>query len=158
MWLIIPFCILLIFSSVLLFGAPYLPTLKKQRTLALDLLDLKPGQTLLELGCGDGRMLAEAAKRGINSVGYEINPVLFIVAKIVNLHHRHQVKIKFRNFWKADWPIADGIYVFSLKKYMADLDKKIIKYNKGVKFVSYAFCIPGKKPKKEQSGLFLYIY
>ena len=42
------------FGFVVFVGPPYLPTLDKQVRTALDLLDLKKGQTLLELGCGDG--------------------------------------------------------------------------------------------------------
>ena len=41
--------VILCFCAVILFGAPYLPTLSKQKEAALDLLDLKKGQTLLEL-------------------------------------------------------------------------------------------------------------
>ena len=38
-----------------LFGPPYLPTLAPNLKTALDLLDLKSGQTVLDLGSGDGR-------------------------------------------------------------------------------------------------------
>ncbi len=43
--LILIFC----FGFVVAFGAPYLPTLGKQQQQALELLGLKPGQTMLEL-------------------------------------------------------------------------------------------------------------
>jgi hypothetical protein len=46
--------VVMFFGFVILFGAPYLPTLKPQTNAALDLLDLKPGQTLLELGLWPG--------------------------------------------------------------------------------------------------------
>ncbi len=45
-------------------GAPYLPTLKKQQLVALDLLNLPPGAHLVELGSGDGGLCLEAARRG----------------------------------------------------------------------------------------------
>lgn len=74
--LAIIFGVIIIFGFVILFGAPYLPTLKPQIKIALDMLDLQPGQTLIEIGSGDGRVLKAAAERGWNAVGYELNPVL----------------------------------------------------------------------------------
>jgi hypothetical protein len=70
------------FAGVILFGAPYLPTLKPQIHAALELANLRPGQTLIELGCGDGRVLIAAAHTGIKSIGYELNPLLALIAWI----------------------------------------------------------------------------
>lgn len=47
--------VIICFSAVLLFGAPYVPTLSPQVKAALELADLKPGQTLLELGAATAR-------------------------------------------------------------------------------------------------------
>lgn len=148
------------FAFVLAFGAPYVPTLKKQQADALDLLALKPGQTLLELGCGDGRMLLAAARRGINGVGYELNPFLAVISYIVTWKYRKIVKIRFGNFWVGDWPPTDAIYVFLHTRFMVKLDTKIIQQyrRKKVKVVSYAFKIPNKKPAKVKDALFLYEY
>jgi precorrin-6B methylase 2 len=83
-WILLLIIILAFQFVVLFLGAPYVPTLHKQREIALDLLKLKPGQTLIDLGCGDGAMLIEAAKRGIKVVGYEINPLLVFIAWAAN--------------------------------------------------------------------------
>lgn len=159
-WWLLAFILILSFAFVLLFGAPYLPTLKKQQADALDLLDLKPGQTLLELGCGDGRMLLAAARRGIHGVGYELNPFLALTSRIVTWKYRDIVKIQFGNFWAYDWPETDGIYVFLHTRFMTKLDTKIIQQygSRKVKVVSYAFKIPGKKPVKTKDALYLYEY
>src|SRR5690606_15342477 len=117
--------VILLFSFVLVFGAPYLPTLGRQQEVALELLDLKPGQTLLELGSGDGRMLVAAAKRGIRAVGYELNPLLFAYSWLVTRRYRRLVTVKCVNFWQASWPQTDGIYVFLLDKFMPKLHTKI---------------------------------
>jgi SAM-dependent methyltransferase len=150
---------ILLFSFVILFGAPYLPTLKREQTAALDLLDLKPGQTLLELGCGDGRMLRAAAQRGIRSVGYELNPLLYIYAKLRALPHRGLVSVRLANYWRVTLPPADGVYVFLLERFMPALDAKIAgEIVRPVRVVSYAFEIPRKKPVKSSGGMFLYAY
>jgi hypothetical protein len=152
--------IVLLFGYVVLFGAPYVPTLKKQQEKALDLLDLKTGQVLLELGSGDGRVLVAAAKRGIKSVGYELNPLLFLVSLLVTWRYRKVVSVQFGNYWAKTWPPADGIYVFLLEKYMEKLDKKITHTYRGknVKVVSFAFKIPQRKAVKTDGGLYLYEY
>src|SRR5690554_3061153 len=97
----------LVFGLVVFFGAPYLPTLKSQKETALDMLDLKPGQTLLELGSGDGRVARSAAKRGVKVVGYELNPFLVILSRIVTWKYRKKVKIIWGNYWRHKWPEAD---------------------------------------------------
>lgn len=154
------FLAVLLFGLVVLFGAPYLPTLNRQTIAALDLLDLKPGQTLLELGSGDGRVLIAAAKRGVNSIGYELNPLLVIYSRIRTWRQRGLITVHWGNYWRKDWPPTDGIFVFLLDKYMKKLDTNIIQRypNRRVKLVSFAFKIPGKKPTKEIDGVYLYVY
>lgn len=119
--------VVLLFGFVIMFGAPFLPTLGKQVNTSLDLIDLKPGQTLLELGSGDGRLLIAAAKKGINAVGYELNPLLVIYSWVKTRKYRDNVKIIWGNYWTKNWPKADGIFVFLLPRYMKKLDKKIIR-------------------------------
>ena len=58
--------------------SPRLTTVSKRRsaarsTLLLDRLDLKPGQRLLEIGCGWGSLAIEAAKRGVEVVGLTLS-------------------------------------------------------------------------------------
>lgn len=158
--LLIIFVIILAYSFVVgvIFGAPYLPTLDSQRRTALNMLDLKPGQTLYDLGCGDGRMLKSAAEQGLNAVGYELSPALVLIARIINFRYRKQVKVIMGNYWAADWQAADGIFVFLLDKYMGKLDKKVAALNKPIKVASYTFRIPGKKPVRKENAVFLYSY
>lgn len=147
------------FTFVVAYGAPYLPTLRTKVPLALDMLGLKKGQILLELGSGDGRLLRAAAQRGLNAVGYELNPILVIYSKLITFRYRKQVRVIWGNYWKANWPEVDGIFVFLLQPYMEKLDKKITqKKIKNVSLVSFAFTINSKKPAKQKEGLYLYKY
>lgn len=147
------------FSFVLFFGAPFLPTLKPQIATALDLLDLKPGETMLELGCGDGRVLIAAAQRGWKGVGYELNPLLVLAARLRCWRYRGQVRVIWGNYWRASWPEAQGVFAFILPRYMRTLDKKVIQYkHKPLAIVSFAFAIPDKEAESEKDGVFLYEY
>ena len=157
--LIIVLVLITCFTVVLLFGAPYLPTLSPQIETALDLADLKAGDTILELGCGDGRVLISAAKRGLNVVGYELNPILALIAWVRTRRFHGQVKVVWGDFWRKSWPRTDAIFVFLLTKYMSKLNKKCIQYpHKPLKLVSFAFAIPGRKPEALERGVYLYLY
>jgi hypothetical protein len=157
--MIVILVLVVLFGFVILFGAPYLPTLNKQTKEALDLLDLKPGQTLLELGSGDGRVLRAAAKRGIKAIGYEINPLLVVWSLIACWRYRSLVRVRWANFWTVKLPNAEGVYTFLLQRYMANLDAKIINdMNKGTKLVSFGFHIPDKRSAMESDALYLYNY
>ena len=159
-WLSVLFLLILVcFAGVLLFGAPYLPTLKPQIRAALKLAELKPGQTLLELGCGDGRVMIEAAKQGINSVGYELNPLLAVLAWLRTRRYRKYVKIIWGDFWQKPWPEHQAIFTFLLPRLMPKLDKKVMQSkHKPVKLVSFAFTIPDKSTDRQTDGVYLYVY
>lgn len=159
-WLYLAFVfIFTLFGFVILFGAPYLPTKKEQIQEAIRQMGLKKGQSFIELGCGDGRLQKTAAKNGIKSIGYELNPILVIIAKLSTWRYRHLVKIVWGNFWAKDWPKTDAFYTFLLDKYMAKLDKRMQQYpHKPIKLISYAFEIPNKKHTNKNKGIFTYIY
>lgn len=159
-WLVLVLGVLMIcFGGVLLVGAPYLPTLTPQVAIALELAELRPGDTMLELGCGDGKLLIAAAQQGIKVVGYELNPLLAVVAKLRTWRYRRLVRVIWGDFWRHSWPPAEAIFVFLLPRYMTKLDKKVIQYkHHPVKLLSFAFQIPGKRPAAECRGVFLYTY
>jgi SAM-dependent methyltransferase len=151
--------LILAYGSVLMFGAPYFPSLKPHIAAALDLLKLKKGQVVYDLGCGDGRFLKAAAQQGIKSVGYELNPFVFAYAWLTTRRYRKLVKIRWGNFWKADISKADAVFVFLLDKYMPQLDDKLkAEGKKGLILASHTFKIPGKKPLAKKYGVFLYKY
>lgn len=157
-WLaLVGLAILLCFGFVLLFGAPYVPTLTPQVEAALELVDLKPGQTLLELGCGDGKVLVAAAQIGLRAVGYELNPLLALVAWLRTRRFRGQVHVVWGNFWRQSWPPAEGIFTFLLPRYMSKLNTKIVQSTGNpVKLVSFAFKIPDKPVIGQKAGVYLY--
>lgn len=155
--LIIVACtITLVFGAIVFFGAPYLPTLRPQVIAAFELLELKKGQTLLELGCGDGRVLLEAASRGYKSVGIELNLLLVIIALWRTRRYRDRVRVMWGNYWAMTWPPSDGVFTFLIDSFMPKLDERMQTY--GGRLASVAFRVPGRTVKKQQDGVFLYDY
>jgi hypothetical protein len=159
-WIIIG-CIILLFGAVVFRGAPYVPTLRRSVKHALDVLDLKKGDLLVDLGSGDGVVLKAAAARGWRALGYEINPLLCIVARLRCLPHKGLVKVRWRDFWLAELPEdTKAIFVFLAGPHMTHLARKLdqVMQNRSepLKVMSYGFAIPGYLPKKMSNGLFLY--
>jgi SAM-dependent methyltransferase len=148
-----------IFIFTVIFGAPYFPSRHEHVERALRLIDLQPGQYLLELGSGDGRVLIAAAKKGIRVTGYEINPLLFAWSWLRTRRYRQHVTVILGSYWNRPLPNADGIYVYLLKPYMQKLDQKLsADIRRPTKVVSFIYSIPDKKPAKTERGLFLYEY
>jgi SAM-dependent methyltransferase len=150
------FVVLLAFGAVILRGAPYVPTLDPQAKAAMELLNLKPGQTLLELGSGDGKILVVAARQGLNVVGIELNPFLVVVSWLRTRKYRKQVKIIWGDFWLVKWPECDGVFSFLLGTFMSRLDKRMQELKKPL--ASFAFKIPDRDISAEKDGVFLYLY
>lgn len=148
--------VVLAFGGVLVVGAPYLPTLKPQAKAAIELLNLQPGQTLLELGCGDGTVLLAAARSGLHVIGIELNPFLVVVSWLRTRRYKKQVRLIWGNFWQIKWPEADSVFVFLLDRFMPRLDLRMQKYN--TPLVSLAFKVPGKAIVAEKQGVYLYDY
>ena len=158
-WLLLLIVMLSFQFTVLKRGAPYVPTMRKQREQALNLLDLKPGQTLIDLGSGDGAILKAAAERGINVIGFEINPLLVIISKFRTIKYGKQVRVIRGNFWKKKWPEADAVFVFLTGSYMRKLDSHMQRqFSNPVSLVTYGFKVQGKKPNKKLGAFFLYKY
>jgi SAM-dependent methyltransferase len=151
--------VVLLFGLVVFVGPPYLPTTRKQINSALDMLELQAGQTLLELGSGDGRVMLAAAKRGLKVVGIELNPLLVMFSYAVTFKYRKQVRVEWASYWGRPWPRADAVFTFMLPKYMSRLDKRMEQWRpEKVRLASFAFAIPGKEPIAKRDGVFLYEY
>jgi SAM-dependent methyltransferase len=157
---VISVCFLFVcFGGVILFGAPYLPVLKPQLKMIFDLPGVSAGNKILDLGCGDGRVLMEAAKKGIYCVGYELNPILALIAWVRTFRYRKYVKIIWGNYWQKEWPEADFIFTFLLDRYMRKLDDRIQIYkHRPITLISFAFEVPEKKPETSKDGVYIYFY
>lgn len=70
-----------------------------------DLLRLKPGDRLLDVGCGPGRHSIEFAKRGVDVVGIDLSPEFIAVARAGA--KREDVAVSFFEMNALDMPFED---------------------------------------------------
>jgi ubiquinone/menaquinone biosynthesis C-methylase UbiE len=135
--------------------APYLPSPQAVVERMLEAAQLKPGETLYDLGSGDGRIVITAAQKfGANAVGIEISDALCrsTLKKIVALNLESQVKIVHGNALKADLSAADVVTLYLLTTSNARLRPNLEKYLKPTaRVVSLDFGIPGWKDAHVES-------
>jgi len=149
--------LIILFGLAAFTGAPYLPTRRRDINHALDILDLKDRQVLVDLGCGDGSTLLHAARRGLIVIGYEINPLLALVAWLRTRHYGRRVKVVWGDMWEKPIPKnVDGIYIFLIGRLMAKMEAKLAKEVKNVKVVSYSFKLPNRKEIKKDGPFYVY--
>lgn len=123
-----------------LIGAPFLPTPRKTMETMLEEVDLKPGQILYDLGCGDGRFIRMAARKyQANAIGIELNPLVYIYAKIKSWGRKNE-KIMCKDFRKIDLSDADVVICYLIPKTMVLIEEKLqAELKKDAKVVSHGF-------------------
>lgn len=153
-WLFV--VVFMIFASVILRGAPYLNSHKRAVNKVFDLLELRKGQLIIDLGSGSGNVLHAAAKQGINGVGFELNPILVLYSRF-KLRKYPESKVIWGDYWKKELPKCDGIYIFLMGRFMKRLPKYLARnINQPTKVACYGFSIPKLQPIHEEYGYYIY--
>ena len=117
-----------------------MPTWKKDLDRFLKLADIKPGQVVYDLGCGDGVVVMAAAKKGAKAIGLEVSILPFLMACVRKIFTRSQAQIKFRDFWLVDLSEADVVYFFLIPRIYEQLKHKLEKELKpGAKVIAYVW-------------------
>jgi SAM-dependent methyltransferase len=130
-------------------GALYVSTSRVRISAFLDAVPMKAGQLLVDIGCGDGRVLRQVGKRyGVRTVGYELNLLAYVKAKLL-CFGRKKIQIRLRNFWNADLSEADVVFCYLFPDVMRDLGAKLKSDLKpGAVVVSCNFDLPGFIPEQ----------
>ena len=151
---------LLTLSAVLagLSSAPWVPIRKHDIARFLDIADIKLGDVVYDLGCGDGRILRAAKKKGAKPIGLEISILNYWYCKLFV----RNVEIRFKNFFHEDFKDADIVYMFLSQKTHNVMGKILSKQMKsGTKIICYVWPIEGWKPvriNKKEGYPTLYLY
>lgn len=157
LWLLVVF-LGVIWLGVVFVGPPYVPTLKRDVEALFDALELGAGEYLVDLGAGDGRVLAMAAERGAKVGGVEINPFLVLMA----WYRLRQFKssVALGDMWKYRLP--DGtthVFVFAAEVFMNKLEQYLVSqrgHTGELTVLCYGFRFKGREPEKVIGAFNLY--
>ena len=129
----------------------YVPTPKDIVRRMLQLASLRRGETLFDLGAGDGRIIIEAVRRfGAKAVGVEIDP-----ERISRIRERlnatkTQAELIEANLFSVDLSSADVIAIYLSDSANVKLALKLrTELKLGTRVVSLDYMLPGWVPERE---------
>src|SRR5947209_5205658 len=160
----VPCCVVLILALPLAYGQEkeqkparepdviYVPTPQEVVDKMLALADVRSGEIVYDLGCGDGRIPVTAAKKyGVRAWGFDINPVR-VKESLENVEKNNVkdlVTIKLQDIFELDLSKADVITLFLLPQLNVKLIPQLDKLKPGCRIVSHDFNMEGVRPKRE---------
>ncbi len=161
-WLILTIAgVALLFGFVAFVGAPYVPVRRQDLRKAFDdVYALSDKDLLVDLGSGDGKVLREASRRGARSVGYELNPLLVCITRMLSLGDKN-VKVLMANFWTKQLPDeVTVVYMFTVsrdvKRLATKLQAEADRLQRPLYALSYGFQLKGHEPVKHDDLHYLY--
>jgi len=139
-------------------GAFYYPSTKDEVSAIIKLAKPRPSDLLIDLGSGDGRIIIAAAKMGIKSIGYELDPILVKKSRktIKQLNLSHLAQIKFKNFWQADFNQANIVCIYQFPKYINKLEKVFQNLNHPITVITNRYPFPHQKPYLVKNNIYFY--
>lgn len=132
------------------FRSPFVPSNRKTIAKMLRVAKIQKGERVVDLGCGDGRIVFRAEKNfGAIASGYEVSIFVWLLAQVNRLFKRAKSKIYRRNFFDADLGKADIVFCYLLPAVMQKLSPKFKKeLKKGARIISASFSLRDWKAKK----------
>lgn len=112
-----------------------------------DTLNLSPHSRVYDLGCGDGRVVFAAAARDLRATGYELQPLTYLRAKVVQFLRYPAADIRYGDFRRANLSDADVVFCFLVGSVMPQVANQLARQlHRGTRVISYGFPLPGWTP------------
>ena len=140
--------------SLLFCSAPFLPSFKKTVDKMLEFAEIRPGDRVYDLGCGDGRLVFAASQQGAKATGIEVNIVFYYWALFCRRRLKKRGQIRLGNLFSQDLRDADVIFCYLMPRGMPRLKEKLeSEAKKKCRIICHMFPIPGWKTERLfQSG------
>jgi len=134
--------------------APYVPSPETVVEKMLKLANVKAGDTVYDLGCGDGRIIIMAAQKfGAKAVGVELNDELFkkTSERIKELKLQDKVTMIHGDLLQVDLSPATVVTLYLLRSSNEKLKPNLEKYlKKGTRVVCHDYGVAGWTPEKTE--------
>lgn len=142
-------------AQKIVLDVPYVPTPQKVVNGMLELADVKKGEVVYDLGCGDGRIVITAAKEfGATGIGVDLNPERIEEANANAVEAKVEDKVTFYqgDLFTFDFSKADVLTLYLLPDVNLKLKPKILAEMKpGSRVVSHAFTMGDWEPDESIS-------
>ena len=133
----------------------FVPTPQDAVEKMLELAEVKKGDVVYDLGCGDGRIVVTAAKKhGAKGIGIDIDPQRIAESKenVRTNGVEKLVTIKNADIFEESFSDATVITLYLLPSLNVKLIPQLEKLKPGTRIVSYQFNMDGVKPKETYTG------
>ena len=141
----------------------WVPTPQEVVDKMLEMADVKEGDILYDLGCGDGRIVSTAAKKfGVRAFGFDIDPqrIKDSTKTVKDNKVEHLVTITQKNIFELDLTTPTVITLYLLPSLNVKLIPQLERCRPGTRIVSHDFDMKGIKPKRiyEMDGHTIYLW
>jgi predicted O-methyltransferase YrrM len=130
--------------------APYVNSPTRVVDRMLELASIRPGETVYDLGCGDGRILIAAVQKfNAKAIGIEISPKIAAEARsrIKKAGVADRAQVIQGDLLQTDLTGADVVTIYLATSLNQELRPRLEKFLKpGARVVSHDFAVPGWKP------------
>ena len=165
--ILLAFCLLIYyFVSTNLYPVPYFPTNTKDLNKVINALNLKNGQTVIDLGAGTGKIIFESAKAahikklGTEFVAIDRNLLLVAIMFLRRFFHPHKkhIQIVWSDFFRYDFKKIINkkkdvvIYIYLAPWLNTSIGNLVKKLRYPMRIVSYYYPINNLKLAKKISG------
>ena len=141
----------------------FVPTPNEVIEKMLELAKVTPKDVVYDLGCGDGRIVIAAAKKGARAVGIDIDPQRIKEANANAKAEKVTGRVRFveNDLFESDISEATVVTLYLLNRLNEKLKPKLMKELKpGTRVVSHAFDMSDWAPKQKTSvgGTTVYLW
>ena len=114
----------------------------------LDMAEVKPGDRVVDLGSGDGKIAIAAARRGARARGIEYNPDLVAVSRRNAQTAGVQVDFQQGDIFQSDFRDADVVTLYLLPTLNERLRPILLEMKPGTRVTSHQFTMGGWQPDR----------